>query len=138
MSHPQEMENSEGKLPNAPEKQSEGIDEKLMWVINIAGENAPDTLEDKVQGETRCCGGGGSAERRGWGEGVSHRGSTVSLPGSGTPGSSDILPPSVMLPMGQDCKCPLGRGHGDRDAPSASASELPLWVSFGSHKWRCR
>lgn len=48
------MENSEGKLPNAPEKLREGMDEKLMWVINIAGENAPDTLKDKVQGEARC------------------------------------------------------------------------------------
>lgn len=69
LSHPQEMENPEGKLPNAPEKLSEGMDKKLMWVINIAREDAPDTIKDKVQGETCCCGGGGSLERRGWGEG---------------------------------------------------------------------
>lgn len=87
------MENSEGKLPNVPKKLSEGMDEKLMWVINIAGENAPDTLEDKVQGETRCRGGGGSAERRGWGEGGSHWGSAVSLQDLGLPGLLRCCPP---------------------------------------------
>ena len=45
------------------------MDEKLMWVINIAREDAPDTIKDKVQGEACCSGGGGSSERREWGEG---------------------------------------------------------------------
>lgn len=31
------------------------MDEKLMGVINIVGENAPDPLKDKVQAETYFC-----------------------------------------------------------------------------------
>lgn len=31
------------------------MDEKLMGDINIAGENVPDTLKDKVKRKTYCC-----------------------------------------------------------------------------------
>lgn len=45
------------------------MDEKLMGGINIAGVNVPDTLKDKVKGETYCCRGNrllpGDRERRG-------------------------------------------------------------------------
>ena len=61
-----------------------------MWVINIASEDAPDTTEDKVQGEACCCGGGGSASG-GSGESGGSPGAPVSLPGSGTPRSSELL-----------------------------------------------
>ena len=66
------------------------MDEKLMWVINIASEDAPDTTEDKVQGEACCCGGGGSASG-GSGESGGSPGAPVSLPGPGTPRSSELL-----------------------------------------------
>lgn len=42
------MRTQRGKFPNLPEKLSDGMDEKLMWVINIVATNAPDTLMDKV------------------------------------------------------------------------------------------
>lgn len=48
------MRTQRGKFPNLPEKLSDGMDEKLMWVINIVATNAPDTLMDKVQGEIYC------------------------------------------------------------------------------------
>ena len=79
-SHPQQKENSEGKFPNSPEKLSDGMNEKLMWVINIVGENAPDSLKGKVQGETYCCGGKGFRGGERGREGDAHRGSRGATP----------------------------------------------------------
>ena len=38
-----------------PGELSDGMDEKLIWGINIAGANVADTLKGKVKGETSCC-----------------------------------------------------------------------------------
>lgn len=84
-SHPQQKENSEGKFPNSPEKLSDGMNEKLMWVINIVGENAPDSLKDEVQGEAYRCGGKGflgGERRREWDAHRGFRGATPSIWGS--------------------------------------------------------
>lgn len=65
-----------------------------MWVINIVGVNASDTLQDKVQGETSCCRGNqllqgeGGRSRRG---GTPIGGSVVPFPGFGASGYLEEL-----------------------------------------------
>lgn len=131
LSHPQEMENPEGKLPNAPEKLSEGMDEKLMWVINIAREDAPDTIKFRekpaaVEGEVLWRGRGGE-------RGGPHRGSAVSLPGSGTPRSSEMLLLLSDTPDGTELQVSTWwRSRGQRcsiclslRAPSLGSFRLP-------------
>lgn len=55
-SHPEENENSRReKFPSSPKKLSDGMDEKLMWVINIVRVNGTHTPRDKVQGGMQCC-----------------------------------------------------------------------------------
>lgn len=141
-SHPQQKENSEGKFPNSPEKLSDGMNETLMWVINIVGENAPDSLKDKVQGEAYRCGGKGflGGERGREREGV---GCPSGVPRChsqylGLPGPWRSSCRSVMLLMEQNCQCPFGEGHGGRDAPSPSASRQLLCIPFSFLQGRCR
>lgn len=87
-SHPQQKENSEGKFPNSPEKLSDGMNEKLMWVINIVGENAPDSLiRIKFREKPTAAEGKGSLGERGGGSGMPIGGSAVPLPVFGAPGS---------------------------------------------------